>query len=79
MAGLSRFGITPDADEAVGQQAGKGDMLAHPDDNVVSIVDTGTTFPSVSTIPVGQVPTGLDVSPDGRHLCVAQLSLRTGT
>ena len=35
MAGLSRFGITPDADEAVGQQAGKGDMLAHPDDNVV--------------------------------------------
>lgn len=44
MAGLSRFGITPDADEAVGQQAGKGDMLAHPDDNVVSIVDTGTTF-----------------------------------
>lgn len=44
MAGLSRFGITLDADEAVGQQAGKGDMLAHPGDNVVSIVDTSTTF-----------------------------------
>jgi YVTN family beta-propeller protein len=42
--------------------------VANASDGTVSVVDTATTPPSVAaTIPVGTGPTGIAVTPDGKH------------
>jgi hypothetical protein len=46
--------------------------VAHPDDNLLSIVDTTTAFPSVTSIPVPHAPFAVSLSPDGGRLYIVQ-------